>query len=85
MKGDSLALSEAVIITEAAVNNIWHSCQKKKKKRNTHFFEYTLGPAYNEHFNSQKSARSNRVLVVTELFNIVVNDRILAQQKIICS
>ena len=40
----------------------------------------TLGPAYNEHFNAQKSARSNWVLVVTELFNTVVNDRTLAQQ-----
>ena len=45
----------------------------------------TLGPAYNEYFNAQRSASSKRVLLVTELFNIVVNDRLLTQQKFICS
>ena len=45
----------------------------------------TLGPAYNEHFDSYKSAHSSQVLVVTEHFNIVVNEIVSAWHKIICS
>ena len=45
----------------------------------------TLGPAYNDHFNAQRSARSNWVIDVTELFSIEVNDRFLAQQRSIWS
>ena len=37
----------------------------------------TLGPAYNEHFNAGKCAPSNRVLIVTQHFNNVVNDRLV--------
>ena len=37
-------------------------------------FSFTLGPAYNEQFDAQKCARSSRVLVVTELLNIAVNE-----------
>ena len=40
---------------------------------------FTLGPAYNEHFNAWKSARCSWVLVVTKLFNIVVNEMVSAQ------
>ena len=40
--------------------------------------KHTLGPAYNEHFNAWKSARCSRVLVVTELFNIGVNEMVSA-------
>ena len=36
--------------------------------------EHTLGPVYNMQFD----ARSSHVLVVTELFNIVVKNRVLA-------
>ena len=43
---------------------------------------FTQGPAYNEQFDAQKSVCSNRVLVVTKLFNIGVNDRLLTQQKL---
>ena len=39
----------------------------------------TLGPAYNERFNAWKSVRCSRVFVVTELFNIAVNEMVLAQ------
>ena len=39
----------------------------------------TLGPTYNEHFNAWKSARCSWVLVVTELFNIAVNEMVTAQ------
>ena len=39
----------------------------------------TLGPAYNKHFNARKSARCSQVLVVTELFNIAVNEMVSAQ------
>ena len=34
----------------------------------------TLGPAYNEQIYAKKTARCRRVLVVTELFYIAVND-----------
>ena len=34
----------------------------------------TLGPAYIEQIDAKKTARCRRVLVVTELFNIAVND-----------
>ena len=37
-----------------------------------------LGPAYNEQFDGQKDGRSSRVLVVTELFNIVGNEMVSA-------
>ena len=33
-----------------------------------------LGPAYNEQIDAKKMARCRRVLVVTEDFNIAVND-----------
>ena len=39
---------------------------------------YTMRPTYNEHFNGGKSARSNRLLVVTHHFKIVAHDRVLA-------
>ena len=38
----------------------------------------TLGPAYNKHFNAWKSARCSRVLIVTELFNIAINEMVSA-------
>ena len=34
----------------------------------------TLGLAYNEQIGAKKTARCRRVLIVTELFNIAVND-----------
>ena len=34
----------------------------------------TLGPAYNEQVDAKKTARCRRVLIVTELFNIAVNE-----------
>ena len=34
----------------------------------------TLGTSYNEQIDAKKTARCSRVLVVTKLFNIVVND-----------
>ena len=38
----------------------------------------TLGPAYDEQLDARKRARSNRVLVVAELTNIVLDEHILA-------
>ena len=35
---------------------------------------YTLGPAYNEQKDAKETARYKWVLVVTKLFNMVVND-----------
>ena len=37
---------------------------------NTSYFSYPLGFAYDEQFDAQICARSNRVFIVTELFNI---------------
>ena len=42
----------------------------------THKYWYALGPTYNEHFDAWKSAHSSRVFIVTELFNIVVNEMV---------
>ena len=39
----------------------------------------TLDPAYNEHFNARKSAHCSRVLIVTKLFNIAVNEMVSAR------
>ena len=38
------------------------------------------GPIYNKQFNAQNCARSSRVLVVTELFNSVVNETALIEE-----
>ena len=37
-------------------------------------FRDTLGHSYNEQFSAQKCARSSLVFIVTERFNIVVNE-----------
>ena len=34
----------------------------------------TLGPAYHEQVDAKKTVRCRRVLIVTEVFNIAVND-----------
>ena len=38
------------------------------------FLEDTLCPVYNDQIDSKKTARWREVLLITELFNIVVND-----------
>ena len=39
----------------------------------------TLGPAYNEQFDTQKCAGSSRVLIITKPFDIVVNEMVQAR------
>ena len=48
------------------------------KWKDTQFSRSTLDPAYNEQFDAQKCVCSGRVLVVTELINIVVNETALS-------
>ena len=41
---------------------------------NTSYFSYALGFAYDEQFDAQVCARSSRVFIVIELFNIASNE-----------
>ena len=43
---------------------------------NTSFFSYALGFAYDEQFDALVCARSSRVSIVIELFNIASNDQV---------
>ena len=46
---------------------------------NMTYSEFTVGSAYNEQFNAQKCPRRSRVLVTSELFNIVVSEMVQAR------
>ena len=50
---------------------------KVPKRRKTRLMLITLGPAYNENFEAAEWARSSRLFIVTELFDTVVNERVL--------
>ena len=43
---------------------------------NTSYFSYALGFASNEQFDAQVCARSSRVFIVIELFNIASNEQV---------
>ena len=79
--GGGVRLLEGSVFWEAGVLPApWH-CGKAEPPENRMSDKcenITLGPVYNEHFNACKSACCSWVLIVTELFNIVVNEMVSA-------
>ena len=74
-RGSNLTLKARVIVTGVPVG----PTKRVNVLQNLlHVYPGTLGLAYNEQFDAQKCICSSWVLVVSEHFNIVVNDRPLA-------